>query len=127
MNSTTKEPVKGESLGIVNVFLKREGYWDAYITTLDEIDKPYHRKVTLELFPAQVWKDGTFVGPAGSCGISDLGRYDDRHWYYVNLLWRKDKADDSELFFALDKDFVKEEITEKTLENGMYLFTRSIS
>lgn len=112
--------------GKVNVFLKREGYWDVYITTKDEIGQSYHKKITLDLFPAQEWKDGTYVGPAGSCAISDLGRYDNKHWYYVNLLWRKDKSDEKDLFFALDKEWVKEEITEKTLENGMYLFTRKI-
>lgn len=91
----------------VNIFFLRHGYYEAILTTADDIkmpngheSRPYDRKVTLDLEPAQEWDKGTYVGTMGSCSIPEhvikgkhaVGNEDYR---YV----RADK-------FLFDKDYV---------------------
>jgi|ERR1035437_3765462 hypothetical protein len=113
----------------INLFLKRPGFYSCFITTQDEIDFPYDRKITLEVHEAKEWKDGTYVGDAGSAKVYNLNKGDNNHYCYVNVGWDSLHKDDDFLFKEISRELISEKITElseRDMQNGIYLFTKEI-
>lgn len=126
----------------INIFIKRAGYYEAYITKKDELYLPdgitvlpYDKKITLilhtakELLPqGEQFKDATYVGHAGSAKIHDLSKYTDEEWFYVHCLWDYMHKDHTYIYKALHKSFVTndDEVHEIDLFYGHFVFTKPI-
>ena len=120
--------VKAKTNLTVNIFIKRPGFYNAIITTLDDLQEgTYDRKHTLRLYEAMDWKDGTCVGAGGSAKIHNLSKYNNDHFYYANTIWDYMHKDNPNLYRAISKDYVSEALQEIDLDRGMFLFTKPIS
>lgn len=112
-----------ESQGKLNIFMTRPGFYDAVITTAEEIDRPYDRKFTVELYKAQKWEQVNYAGPMGTTGVL-ADKYNDDGFYYIRTPWNYMHADDPYMFRAIPKEWVSEKPLELNLENGAYCFTQ---
>ncbi len=120
--------VKARTNLTVNVFITRPGDYKAIITTLDDLPEgTYDRKHTLRLYEAMDWKDGTYVGAAGSATIHDLSKYKNEDFYYANTIWDYMHKDNPHLFKAISKDYVSDTPKMIELDRGVFLFTKPIN
>lgn len=108
-----KKPVELIDAKEINLFFKRKGYYECIVTTKDEIEDPYDRKITAEIVKAKKWTKGTYVGSMGSCSADNLNSYTDDNYFYINAKdWQYNK--DYDVYMAIPKTLLdnKEHYTE---------------
>jgi hypothetical protein len=66
----------------INLFFLREGFYTCILTIKDEISKPFHEKITVELEEEKEWKRGLYRARMGVGDVDNIKEYDDTHFFY---------------------------------------------
>lgn len=90
----------------INLFFLRAGAYECIVTTKDEIDTPYDRKITVDLEENREWLSGTMVGRFGSGTISEgtMSDITDGTGYFIDCReWMFNQSE--EVYLLLGKKF----------------------
>lgn len=113
----------------INIFRLAKHNFQAMLTRQEEIDVPYVSKHTVEFHSAKLWKDCTYVGPHASMKVGNLARFTDDQYYFISpCVWAPSHEIDRTMYKAIPREYVDEVagMLEVNLENGHYLFTRTL-
>lgn len=107
----------------INLFFLRDRYYECVVTTKDEIDRSYYKKVTVDLHPAEEWDDGTYVNRQASSKIDDLSRYTNDDYFYIDSRkwYHSSGSEKNRSYTLLPKKFVdgQEYHTRSLLDEGV--------
>ena len=70
----------------INIFLFNESGYECIVTTKETIDRPFCKKITLQLEPAKNWKSGIRSGPVGIIDI-EPNLFRDQYFYVKTEGW----------------------------------------
>ncbi|MDB4984710.1 MAG: hypothetical protein JWM20_889 [Patescibacteria group bacterium] len=92
----------------INIFVLRKGFYEAVISTKDDISRSHEEKLTLELESAKPWKRGLHSGQFGSFSApnEEIPKYNDDDYYFLNI---KDILGEKKpIYLALEKQHVED-------------------
>lgn len=90
----------------INLFFLNRDYYNCVVTTKDQIDRTYDRKITVELQRGGNWREGSIVGAKGCAKISKkvLSKITSKDFFFIDCReW--EYGNPKEAYLALEKRF----------------------